>query len=285
MITSNVSKTKVFGDPLTLGPNDTVAGLYQCLMAVFPIAVNLVRSYLTDIFPGHSAPARLVNKKTLQREIKMVSSEHFDDWMTHEGLESLFGKFEVEALRHDVIEIEGSYLALVYNDGEKVRLFNGIDELPEGWDKKHVSPVTFAELFYLAIHKRMKEIPVLVTRYPITGYGSIYPSMVYMKTTTRSKCLKLLDETWQETGEYANEFPIRGLPFVNSMGPSRNHLQRLGADFDGDTCSFTPVMTDEGIEECRRHLSSREFYVSGENTMYFSASNDVSDLVFSELTR
>lgn len=44
-------------------------------------------------------------------------------------------------------------------------------------------------------------------------------------------------------------------------------------------------MTDEGIEECRRHLSSREFYVSGENTMYFSASNDVSDLVFSELTR
>lgn len=285
VITSNVSKTKVLGDPLTVSSQHTVAGLYQCMMAIFPIAVNLVRGYLTEIFPGHSAPARLVNKKTLQREIKMVSSEHFDDWMTQEGLESLFGKFEVEALRHDVIEIEGSYLALVYNDGVKVRLFNGIDELPEGWDKKHVSPVTYAELYYLSIQKRMKEIPVLVTRYPITGYGSIYPSMVYMKTTTRSKCLTLLDENWQETDEYANEFPIQGLPFVNSMSPARNNLGRLGADFDGDTCSMTAVMTDDGIEECRRHLASREFYVDGENKMYFSASNDVSDLVFSELTR
>ena len=112
----------------------------------------------------------------------------------------------------------------------KVRLFNGIDEFPEGWDKKHVSPVTYAELYYLSIQKRMKEIPMLVTRYPITGYGSIYPSMVYMKTTTRSKCLTLLDENWQETGEYANEFPIQGLPFVNSMSPARNNLGRLGAD-------------------------------------------------------
>lgn len=284
VITSNVSKTKRLNDPVTVSSTHTVAGLYQCMMAAFPIAVNLVRGYLQDIFTGHSTPARLVNKKTLQREIKMVSSDHYDDWMTQEGLESLFGKFEVESLRHDVIEIEDSYLALIYNDGNVVRLLNDIDELPEGFDKKHVTPITYAELFYLAIQGRMKELPALVTRYPITGYGSIYPSLVYMKTTTRSQCLKILDHEWKPTESYANEFPIKGLPFVNSMSPARNHLGRLGADFDGDTCSFTILSTDDAIAECMEKLASRDFYVGGDNTMYFSASNDVSDLIFAELT-
>ena len=204
--------------------------------------------------------------------------------MTQEGLELTFSRFESEALRQEAIEIEGHYLALIYNDGKVVKICHGVDELPEGFDKRYLSPMTYAEFFYLAIFQRIREIPVFVTRYPITGYGSIYPSWVYMKTTTRSASLVLLNDAWEKTDVIANEFPIKGVPFVNSMSPSIVHLSRLTADFDGDTCSLTPVMSDEGIAEIKQLLNSKHFYVGVDNKIVFSSSNDISSLVFAEMT-
>lgn len=230
VITSNVPRTNQLFDELTVGPNDTVVGLYQSMMAIFPVAVNLIRGIASEIFTGPNTPANLINQKTFERETVSIDPVHYDEWMTQEGLEQTFGRFESEPLRQEVIEVEGRYLALVYNDGKVVRICHGIGELPEGYDKKYLTPMTYAEFFYLAIFQRMKEIPVFVTRYPITGYGSIYPSMVYMKTTTRSQSLVLLNEDWEKTEFIANEFPVKGVPFVNSMSPSIVHLSRLTAD-------------------------------------------------------
>lgn len=230
VITSNVTKVdRLFGDT-AVKPNDTVVGLYQSLRAIFPLAVNLIREMASEVFTGPNTPANLVNRKTFEREVASVSPEHYDEWMTQEGLEQVIGRFEIELLRQEPIEIEGRYFGLVYNDGKRVRFCHGIEDLPEGFDKKFLQPITFAELFYLAIFNRIKSIPAFMTRYPITGFGSIYPSWIYMKTTTRSQCLKLLDASWNETDIVANEFPIRGVPFVNSMSPAITHLTRLTAD-------------------------------------------------------
>ena len=139
-------------------------------------------------------------------------------------------RFEIEALRHEEIKVGEHYFGLVYNDGQYVRFVQGIQEIPDGFDKKYVSPITYAELFYLAIFERIKKIPGFVTRYPVIGFGGIYPSYVYLKTTTRSQILKELDEFWQETDRVANEFPIKGQPFVNSLSPATNKLANLGAD-------------------------------------------------------
>lgn len=284
VITANVAKSSILGDPVTIGPNHTVVGLYQSLRSIFPLAVNLIRGVLSDVFPGPNSPASLVNKKTLLRENVLISPEYYDNWMTQEGLEATIGRFEPEALRHDEIEVDGRYLSLIYNDGKRVKLFRSIDELPEGFDKAHVKPVTFAELYYLAIFKDIKRIPAFVTRYPITGYGSIYPSWIYLKTTTRSTPVVLLDEMWGETEDIASEFPIRGQSFVNSMSPAGSHLGLLGADFDGDMMSLIAVMSDEGIEEIKDLLQSKNYYVGVSGKIAFSVSNDVSDLVFAEMT-
>ena len=48
--------------------------------------------------------------------------------------------------------------------------------------------------------------------------------------------------------------------------------------------SFTPIMTDDGIEEVRSLLNNKNYYVGVNGKMAFSASNDVSDLVFAELS-
>lgn len=284
VITSNVSKTKVLFDELTVGPNHTVVGLYQTLRSIFPLAVNLIRGIASDVFTGPNTPANLIDKKTLERVTVSVSPERYDEWMTQEGIESVMGRFEAEGLRHEEIEIEGHYFALVYNDGKVVKLCHGAEELPEGFDKKYLKPITYAEFYYLAILEKARGIPGFVTRYPITGFGSIYPSWIYLKTTTRSQSLRMLDENWQPTGSIANEFPLRGVPFVNSMSPSILHLLRLTADFDGDMCSFTAVLTVEGIEEIRNLLNNKDYYVGVDGKMAFSSSNDISDLIFAELS-
>lgn len=230
VITSNVPKTKVLFDNLSISQNHTVVGLYQTVRSIFPLAVNLFRNLASDIFTGPNTPANLVNMKTLEAEQVHVSPERFDEWMTQEGIEQTIGRFEAEGLRHNVIEIGGRYLALVYNDGKRVKLCHGAGDLPEGFDRKHLKPITYAEFFYLAVFQRVRDIPGFVTRYPVTGFGSIYPTWIYLKTTTRSSCLQMLDEQWQPTPVVANEFPIRGVPFVNSMSPASSHLGRLGAD-------------------------------------------------------
>lgn len=284
VITSNVPRSLELGDPITLGANHTVVGLYQSLRAIFPLAINLVREIASKVFSGPNTPARLINAKTLEAETVSILPESYDEWMTQEGLESTMARFEIEALRHEEIKIGEHYFGLVYNDGQYVKFVQGIQEIPEGFDKKYVSPITYAELFYLAIFERIKKIPGFVTRYPVIGFGGIYPSYVYLKTTTRSQVLKELDDFWQETDRIANEFPIKGQPFVNSLSPATNKLKNLGADFDGDTCSFTCVLTDESISEIEDLLNSKDFYVGVNGKITFSASNDVSDLVFAEMT-
>lgn len=284
VITSNVQTVDRLFDNRTVGPNDTVVGLYQSLRAIFPLAVNLIRGYSGKVFSGPNTPATLVNRKTFEREVASVPPEHYDEWMTQEGIEGIVGRFEVELLRHEPIEVDGRYFGLVYNDGKRVKFCQGIEELPEGFDKKYLSPITYAELFYLSVFQRVKETPAFVTRYPITGYGSIYPSWIYLKTTTRSMSMKVLDENWQESDVVAAEFPVRGTPFVNSMSPSISHLIRMTADFDGDVCSLTAVLSDDGIEEIKSLLNNKDYYVGVNGKMVFSCSNDVSELVFAEMS-
>lgn len=230
VITAVVPKSNFLGDEHAISPNHTVVGLYQEIRAIFPVAVNLIREVASQIFTGPNNPARLVDPKTLMGESVSIDPVHYDEWMTQEGIESILNRFEIEALRHDEVKVGSYYFALLYNDGERVKLFHGLQELPDGFKKDYVKPITYAELFYLAIFKRVREIPVFVTRYPVIGYGGIYPSYVYMKTTTRSQSLKVLAEDWTDTGDVANEFPISGVPFVNSMSPASSHLARLGAD-------------------------------------------------------
>ena len=43
-------------------------------------------------------------------------------------------------------------------------------------------------------------------------------------------------------------------------------------------------MTDEAIEEVADLLSSKDYYVGVNGRITFSSSNDISDLVFSEMT-
>lgn len=270
--------------------NQAMVGLYQYLKASLPVSIHKIRNgIISKVFVGPNSPAVLINKETLKPELVNIEPDYYDSWMTDEGMEKVITRFSEEDMRHLPIEIGGRYASLTYRGPDGTfALFQNIDELPEGRSKEHVKPTTYAELFYTAVYSDSNKARGFITRYPISGYGSIYPCMVYLRTTTKAQKLQELDPvngwTPKENG-LAREFPIFSEPFYNSLGPAKRHLKLLGADFDGDVCSFTIIFTDEAIAEHKRIMNSRNFFVSATGNMTFSAASDTLVMLMKSITK
>jgi hypothetical protein len=288
VISPHVSKTDEFFTGKTVSSNQTIVGIYQYLRCIMPLAVKHVRdTYLQKVFLGPNAPAVLVNKKTLKKEMVQLDPRYYDEWMTYEGLEKIMARFGQEELRDDVLEIGNHYIGLLYRNGKSVKFVQDIDELPPDTDLKiareNLTPITFCELLYLSVFADASSIPCLLTRYPVTGYGSIYPSYVYLKTTVRADTVQVLGDDWEPIGT-AYEFPIKGEQYFNAMSPSTTHVARLGADYDGDTCSLICLLSEDAKAEVKKKLHSRDYYVGVNGRMAFSAGNDIIDLVLANVT-
>jgi len=281
VITPYIQNVKHRDDPQFVSATQHVVGLYQFLRSIFPKAVQLVRDgYLSKIFVGPNAPANLISTKTLKSVNVNIDPSFYDDWMTNDGLEKQFHRFKVKDLRHESIMISGYYLGLIYNGPDNTyRFLTNIDELPVNLKKEHVHPITYAELFYLSVFQIAPETPGTITRYPVTGFGSIYPSYNYLKSTVTGLVKYELDDEWKRTGVIAPEYPKMEDYFFDALSPASQHLGRLGGDYDGDTTSLTCYMIDDSKAEFKKLLNSRDYYVAVDGSIAFSSSNDVIDLV------
>lgn len=213
--------------------NDTIVGLFQYMKGTLPVVLGKVKqSIIGEIFSSNETNVQLINPKTLKLEYVEVSNKNKDRWVTTEGLEKTIHHYGNVDMRHRPIMIEGKYIGLIYDDGKHFRVFRDIDTLPEWADKKNVRPITWTEYFYSICYEDSKEVVGLVTRYPITGIGSIYPTNIYLKTTVNGKRLIPLNHEWQPDDDrmVAVEFPIEGETFIQSMAVNQSRLAGLGGD-------------------------------------------------------
>lgn len=286
VITSMPIKSDSLNSPANIDFNDTMVGLYQYMKAALPITkFNLRNGFLNKVFIGPNSPAFLVDKKTLKKVSVNLKPHYYDSWMTDEGIENVITLFGEEALRHKQLEIEGYYVGLIYKAPGVFKLLQDIEELPDGFDKKHVTPVTFCELMYIAVYADSSKYPCFVTRYPITGFGSIYVSKPYLKPTLQTEVRKPLGDNWEpdETLQTAYNFPTLS-NFVNSVSPHPSKLGRMGADFDGDTVSFNVVYSDEAVKEAEAFMQSKRYYVGTDGKISFSSETDTIKYVLKNLT-
>lgn len=289
VITAYVDQSEHINSASRLRSTETAIGLFQFLRAAAPKTLyELKNGYATKIFIEGSQMAYLTNAKTWKKEQVLGAhiQKEYDQWTSLQGLESVIANFSDHAMRHLPVMLgKGTYtLALLYNDGKYVKLLSGIEELPEDKSKEHVSAVTFAEMLYMGVAHLNREIPAFVTRYPINGYGGIYPSMMKLDTTSRYVQREELGEDWLPTGKVYPAFPIRGEEFMNGMSVHMSHMSLLGADFDGDKMSLTAVLSDEAIEEVKKTIYSTKYYMSDERKIVFSNSADVIDAVLDFMT-
>lgn len=288
VITAMNTSSDYLGSPGNVGYNNSITGLYQGVKAARPVAVYHIKNgFLSKVFTGPNQPAKLVNKKTLHAELVELRPEYFDRWMTTEGIEKLLSAFSEDDVRHKQLQIEDHWVGLMYKGPDMTfRFVQDVDELPAGRDKKDLHPLTFAELLYLSVYRELDKLPAFITRYPITGVGSIVPSKVKLKTTIRREERLELGPDWQplDGTHVAYEFPIVGSEFVNSISPHSSRLTRMTADFDGDTSSYTVAYTDESVHEVDEFLASKRAYVGTDGRTLASVAIDTVNLVLHNMT-
>ena len=289
VISSYTERTNHMNDPRRLRYNEIMVGLHQFARAAVPKSLyELKNRYIRDIFVENTNTAILVNAKTLHKEEIITShiQKEFDKWTSSDGLERVIASLGNLDLRNLPILVNKGkhYLGLLYRDSKYFKFIQDIDEVPEGWDKGNVKPVTLAEFIYISLYHLDGKYPGLATRYPITGYGSIYPAFVRLTTTTETDVLEELTEEWTPSGQVANNFPIADSSHFNSMVVHHSHLGALGGDYDGDMLSLTIPMADESITEISKLLNSKEYYVSDTGQFVFSSDTDVLSACLNYLT-
>lgn len=289
VITANSETIAELGKPRNVQMNDSLVGLFQFAKAVLPHTLARMRDgWISECFSAPGAPVNLCDKKTLQSVSVQLRADQYSKWLSVEGLEKQLTYFREETIRHNPIDVEGHYLGLVYRGPDGTFAFiHGIDELPEGRLAEHCTPITMTDLIYRSLYRVARRFKGFLTRYPITGIGSIYPSNSYLKTTIKSETrVELNPMDWRPYGdEYvAYEYPVLGSPFFNSLSPNPVKLKRLGADFDGDTGSYTIVYSENAIAEVDRHFKKKKTYVGTDGRLIDSLSDDVIDFVLANLT-
>ena len=287
VITAMDTKVTTLGGEGNVGFNDTMVGIYQATRAIRPVALFQMRNgFLASCFSVPGAPVRLTNRKTLRSEYVDLKRESYDRWLSNEGLEKFMAAFKENSIRHNAITIEDYYLGLTYRGPDGTfRLIHGIDELPEGRDAKDCTPITIAEFFYTQIYHVANKYTGFVTRYPVTGVGSVYPSKLYLMSTVKSERRVPLNDQWEPMpGLTAYQFPIVGSEFYGSLSPHPSRLAGLGGDFDGDTCSFTVAYTDEAIQETDAFLNSKKGYVGSNGKFTADCNTDTIKYVLHNLT-
>lgn len=276
------------GDPGNIRITDTGLGLYQTLKGLGPVPIHRLQTgILSKVFPGVNQPALLINRKTLKLEPVNLPSNVIDGWITVEGLNRVLTAFQHESIRHREMIIADHYVALIYKGPDMTfRVFQDIDTLPEGRSKNDVYPVTFAELLYASIYAVARKYPNTLTRYPVQGTGSIYPSWTYLVTTAQHEVRSELNDHWMpmDSDHIAYRFPVRGSAFIDTALPHPTRLQGLGGDHDGDTVSNNYLIMDESVSEIDTFLKSKKAYVGPDGQFLSSTAISPVELVFMNMT-
>lgn len=272
------------------GINNIQMGLYQCIKSVLPKTLYFLRTgYLSNVFSGnHEGEVKLTNPKTLRAEWVIPSPESLERWTTREGLEAQVTRFKNVGFRQRPIMVDGYYLGLLYHGKEGFKFFQDINELPAGFDKRAVTPINMTSLYYLSGYREWGKLAGVTTRYPVTGQGSTFIGLIYCKTTIRSTTSYELGDDWRRLGEdyVCYEFPDqeRNASFVMTLSVHNSRIIALGADFDGDRCTFTAIYAQDSLDEINQLKRRKEWYMSLSGALSLSADVDNVGLVMRNIT-
>lgn len=289
VITSIRTGNSVLNSDLSIGFNQTAIGLFQACKSYEPLVINALLAITNTRF--NNTGAQLVDKNTLKSAVATLSSDEIDIWTTPTGISKIIDRFSEEAFRLKPVIIQDNYyLALIWKG-----TINGVDcykviydtkEVPtkEGIVTKSITPITYTELLYLSRANEWDKDIYFITRYPVTGDGSIYPSLGYLRTTVNSEQRYGVTPTWEIDEErVATAYPIfdeKGFAtFMDSLSVHPARLPGLGGDHDGDKVSSMSIFSNDARQEVYDYLNSREAYVDGDGKLladpYIDAVNRV----------
>lgn len=238
VLTPSPAKITDLTDENRLKTNHTTVGLYQYIKAISPITMNLLQSkFINKIFNPNTNTALLVNSKTMKSELMDIDIRIRDKWLSMDGINDIMNKMAQPIVRKEPVKIGEHYLLAVFDQGTKLEVISDTKEFErrgDNFDLSKLRPITYGELFYLAIEDVIKKYPAFNTRYPVAGLGGIYPSWVYVKTTVSGRKVEV---TYNGVTKTLYEYPKRNDEWFESMSVDGSHIAKLGADQ-----FFTPIL-------------------------------------------
>lgn len=288
VVTAMDTSVPYLDSPDAIEVSDTLIGFSQVLRGALPFTLHgLNRGILGQTFGVEADQVLLTNRKTLKAEYVDVTFELQDRYMSRQGVEKFVNKFYLPKLRNRAVVIEDRYLGLMYEDDNFFKVFKDIDDLPEGFSRKNVKPLTLSDVLYTSTYDLYRKLVGTVTRYPITGTGSIYPTFYKVRTTEKSSKKTPLDDQWQPIeSETVHNFPDRGPNpiWLESLVPHITRIAGLSMDFDGDTGSSPILYSEEAQNEVTAFYKRAASYITADKKLITSANNDTVALVVANLT-
>lgn len=283
VITSNPREPKRLDSKFKITANHTIMGLYQYINMIVPMAQkNILQYFITGTINPYTNQAYVIDSKTNKSTFKNINPKDCEKWLTQDGLQKIFNKFKQDVTKNEPAKIGDDYIAMVYENGNNIHIVKDTNNLPDGATLNKLRPITYGELMYISVYSTLEKVRAAITRYPITNYGNIYISLIYLVTTTKAK-----EVTVHINGESFEvpEYPIVNTPYSSAMCPHVTHLATLGADFDGDTGSANPITSKEAVEEVDKLLMDKKYYLSPSGDLNFSISDDIIDYIIKHLAR
>lgn len=230
VITPSLTKIVDLDDPNRIRANDTIIGLYQYTKAISPIAMHHIQTkFVNRVLNPDSNQAYLINPKTMKTELVEIKINKRDEWLSQEGLDGILTKLGQEDIRVEPVKVDGYYMCLLYDTGDKVEVVFDTNNLPDYMDPKLLRPITYSELAYISIYETRGKYPAFLTRYPVAGLGGIYPCKSYVKTTTKGRSVKFF-MPGMLTPMVMVEYPVLNDQWVSSLSPALVKISRLSAD-------------------------------------------------------
>lgn len=287
VLSSMQATSPILGRDDQMSPFDTAVGMFQYLKGLMPVMQHAIRTKYMAQCTGPAGSLYLIDRKTLKRKLVEVTPKDYVRYTTDEGIAKIIESFREIEPRHEIMQVQGHYFALIYNDGKSFRIFFDIDDLPAHLDRKYVKPATLAEVLYGSIYHTSGKYYAILTRYPVAGPGSTYVTSTKLTSTARTQYLRELGDDWLTLqGPAATDFPIRDcLEFFSTMSPHPSRLSGLAADFDGDTGSLEFIYSLEATQESAYQRGLATTWIQSSTSLKVDPSNkDLVDRVLLMLT-
>lgn len=266
----------------SLNTNNTGVGIHQFVKSISPIIKNKLHTmFINKILNPNSNVAYLVDKETLQHKEVEIDIKKRDDWLSMSGLDSIIEKLGYDDLIKEPVSIDKYYMTLIYDGGDIIKVINSKNDITSDMKPENIRPLTYGELFYIVAYDFESKYPAFITRYPVTGLGSIFPTWLKLKTTVRDREVEYINGMDRKVLKH---YPILTDEYRRSMMIDVTRLAALGADFDGDVMSMVTVCTEESIKEIKDKLNDPNYYLSSDNSMVYSSNNGVIEVVLKHLT-
>lgn len=243
--------------------------LSACIANTTPFFIGWLSNFFKREFEssGNKYPALNSKGELTYIEVKNPAAYYNDDYC-----DKLITKYiKSYAQRFDPIEIPTV-------NGEKcVIMFKGkipnVSEEAQNLKPRHL---TLTELMYIAAVDIYQDKYVIITRYPVATFQSLFPIKARPVATQNTCKMQIGSKIYNFYPVIDLSLPESEIPtqFIEVLMMSNIFLMTLGGDYDGDQVSIRTVFSQEANIECARLMKEPTQFLNGNGSNVRTTTNE-----------